>query len=253
MKDEIVERLRRLNQEFYQSFSDSFSSTRGRIQPGVRKQLEEMPMRGKFLDIGCGNGNLAIEWQKSGREGSYLGIDFSDELVQIAQDKLKSVPPSDGQIISFTSIDINDANWMDQLSSQLWQTVMLYAVLHHIPSALRREQLMRSIHHIMPEGGVFFLSVWQIHNSQRLMKRIQPWSTAGIDEKDVEPGDVLMDWRAEDQIASGRTGLRYVHIFSMEELAFLAEKTGFKAVNSFFSDGREGNLALYQKWEKVLV
>lgn len=253
MKDEIVERLRGLNQEFYQSFSDSFSSTRGRIQPGVRKQLEEMPVNGSFLDIGCGNGNLAIEWQKSRREGSYLGIDFSNELVKIAQDKIKSVPLSDGQLFSFTPIDINEADWVDRLPNLRWQTVMLYAVLHHIPSALKREQLLKSIHHIMPEDGVFFLSVWQVYNSQRLMKRIQPWSTAGIDEKDVEPGDMLMDWRAEELNASGRTGLRYVHIFTIEELAFLAEKTGFKAVNSFFSDGREGNLALYQKWEKVLV
>ena len=253
MKDKIVERLRRLNQEFYQSFSDSFSSTRERIQPGVRKQLEVMPMRGNFLDIGCGNGNLAVEWQKSGRKGSYLGIDFSNKLVEIAQDKVKPLLSPDSQQISFSCVDINNSDWPDQLPSQPWQTVMLYAVLHHIPSALKRERLLQSIHNIMPEEGAFSLSVWQVRNSPRLLKRIQSWSTAGINKEDVEPGDVLMDWRAEGQDSSGRTGLRYVHIFSEEELAFYADKTGFRIAESFFSDGKEGNLALYQKWEKVLV
>jgi tRNA (cmo5U34)-methyltransferase len=253
VKEEIVERLRQLNQEFYQSFSVSFSSTRERIQSGVRRLLTEMPMRGNLLDIGCGNGNLAVEWQKSGRKGFFLGLDFSNELVQIAQEKVISLPLDNDQKILFLSMDINNASWVHQLPGLTWQTVVLFSVLHHIPGEKKREQLLRTIHRIMPKDGVLFLSVWQVRNSQRLLKRIQPWLMADLNEDVVEPGDVLMDWRAECQNADGRTGLRYVHIFSEEELASCADKTGFKVVKNFMSDGNEGNLALYQKWEKILV
>jgi hypothetical protein len=53
----------------------------------------------------------------------------------------------------------------------------------------------------------------------------------------------LLDWR------SGGTGLRYVHHFSEGELITLAESSGFAVVETFYSDGKEGNLAIYQVWE----
>ncbi len=60
----------------------------------------------------------------------------------------------------------------------------------------------------------------------------------------VDDGDALLDWRAEE----GTTGYRYVHQFTEEELASYAKESKFKVVNTFYSDGREGNLALYQVW-----
>lgn len=61
----------------------------------------------------------------------------------------------------------------------------------------------------------------------------------------VEEGDYLIDWR------SGGYGLRYVHLFSQGELEELAADSGFKITDSFYSDGKEGNLAIYQIWERV--
>jgi len=63
---------------------------------------------------------------------------------------------------------------------------------------------------------------------------------------DVDECDYLLDWR------SGGTGLRYVHYFSEEELAKMAESSGFRVVETFYSDGKEGNLAIYQVWRKSL-
>jgi hypothetical protein len=41
-----------------------------------------------------------------------------------------------------------------------------------------------------------------------------------------------------------------VHQFSEQELAELAESTGFRVVESFYSDGEGGRLGLYQVWKK---
>jgi hypothetical protein len=61
----------------------------------------------------------------------------------------------------------------------------------------------------------------------------------------VEQGDYLLDWRR------GGLGIRYVHHFSAEELARLAADSGFRIIESFDSDGKEGDLSLYQVWEPV--
>jgi hypothetical protein len=88
-------------------------------------------------------------------------------------------------------------------------------------------------------------SEWQFLNSPRLRDRLQPWQAIGLDEVDVEPGDYLLDWR------EGGTGLRYVHHFSLEELALLAEQTGFEIIETFHSDGENERLGLYQIWKRV--
>jgi hypothetical protein len=89
---------------------------------------------------------------------------------------------------------------------------------------------------------LFVHSEWQFLNSERLRSRIQPWQAAGLSEDDVEPGDYLLDWR------QGGQGLRYVHHFSLEELAELADATGFQIAESFHSDGDGARLGLYQIW-----
>ena len=66
---------------------------------------------------------------------------------------------------------------------------------------------------------------------------------------DVDAGDVLIDWRAEGESAGA--ALRYVHAFSEEEMQRLAGKSGFQIRESWSSDGKEGNLGLYQVWSRA--
>ena len=73
-----------------------------------------------------------------------------------------------------------------------------------------------------------------------------PWSTVGINEENLDEGDVLLDWRAGETL-----GLRYVHTFAEDELTQLAKDGGFRVVDNFYSDGKSGDLALYQIWQLV--
>jgi len=56
-----------------------------------------------------------------------------------------------------------------------------------------------------------------------------------------------MDWRADP---GKPAGLRYIHHFSAPELQALGESQGLVLQDEFFSDGKEGNLGLYQVWRK---
>ncbi len=232
-------RLSQLNHDFYTRFGESFSATRHRIQPGVRRVLDGLKGDESILDLGCGNGELARELAKRNHRGPYLGVDFSLPLLQEAEFQ------PEGFSARFLELDLTKLSGsIEQLSmAGGWSRITAFAVLHHIPSNQIRMNMLRTVRSLLAKDGKFILSTWQFLNSERLRKRIQDWSRAGLSAGDVDPNDYLLDWR------SGGEGLRYVHQFSKEELISLAKASGFIIRESLHSDGERGNLGLYQVWE----
>lgn len=238
MKADIAQRLIELNKKFYSDFGRPFSATRGRIQPGVRRVIDSLDGDETVLDLGCGNGELARTLAREGHRGAYLGLDFSLPLLEDAE----SVPedfPAEFQEIDLTKLSV------DSVQSSVtddWSLITSFSVLHHIPGQRLRLDILKTIHELLAPDGRFIHSNWQFLNSARLRQRVREWSEAGLTEADVDPGDYLLDWR------SGGTGLRYVHHFSEAELVELARASGFEIIETFYSDGKEGNLAIYQVW-----
>jgi len=121
--------------------------------------------------------------------------------------------------------------------------LVCFAVLHHLPGKGLREQIVNCFTRLITPESRVAVSVWQWHNSPRLRKRVHPWSEVGLKVESLDTRDVLMDWRAGETV-----GLRYVHTFDEDELATLAQAAGFQVQQTFYSDGKPGNLALYQVW-----
>jgi 2-polyprenyl-3-methyl-5-hydroxy-6-metoxy-1,4-benzoquinol methylase len=241
MDSNTAARLIEINREFYTHFGDSFSATRHRIQPGVRRVLESLNGNESILDLGCGNGELARELARRGQRGSYLGVDFSLPLLREAESQ------PDGFSAKFLQVDLTQLSaFSDQLSVvDGWSVITAFAVLHHIPSMELRLNILRIVKQLLKTDGIFVDSNWQFLNSEKLKARIQPWETAAISASEVDAGDYLLDWR------SGGKGLRYVHHFNESELTELAKAGGFSIMDSFYSDGERGNLGLYQVWKPV--
>jgi len=233
-------RLIELNKDFYTQFGDSFSATRHRIQPGVRRVLETLKGDESILDLGCGNGELARELAKRGHHGSYLGVDFSLPLLRDAESQ------PEGFSATFHAADLtNLENSPIIFQPSSFDIVFSFAALHHIPSVELRLNILHAVHELLKPEGLFIHSNWQFLNSEKLKARIQPWEAAAVSELEVDAGDYLLDWR------SGRAGLRYVHHFSEGELQELAEATGFQIKKTFYSDGESGNLGLYEIWKLI--
>lgn len=248
MQPEITQKLFTLNKEFYQSFGPSFAQTRRRIQPGARRVLDEWIHDGDWLDIGCGSGALAQAWSESGKHGSYTGIDFSIPLLDEAAIGLAGVQPGEGLSFTYKEVDLSSSDWTKTLERKVFDGALSLAVLHHVPSAEKRKQVVSQVAGLLKAGGVFILSCWQFQHSPRLLARVQPWEIAGIGADEVEEGDTLLDWRHQNDGEAKTPGLRYVHLFSREELAELAEGSGFEIIEEFESDGKGGKLGLYQVW-----
>jgi SAM-dependent methyltransferase len=236
VKTEIFQRLIELNRQFYQTFALQFSATRQRLQPGVQQVLENIPAQSDILDLGCGNGELAHWLRQRGHSGWYVGLDFSQEILSLASQN------NDHERSFFLKRDLAEPGWGEGLPRRQFDLILAFAVLHHLPSRELHLQVLHAVRNHLAAQGLFVHSEWQFLNSERLRSRIQLWQAAGLNEDDVEPGDYLLDWR------QGGQGLRYVHHFSLEELAELADATGFQIAESFHSDGDGGRLGLYQIW-----
>ncbi|MFC2065190.1 class I SAM-dependent methyltransferase [Chloroflexota bacterium] len=239
MDEDTIQYLQDINKQFYQHFGEEFSATRGRIQPGVHTVLDYLEGNEKILDLGCGNGAVADELVKLGHKGTYTGLDLSQSLLAAAN---KRNSTSDAR---FLQADLTSADWDKNLPEGSFDVVFAFATLHHIPSIQLRNQIIIKVRQLLVTNGIFIHSNWQFLNSPRLISRIQPWEKIGIKDEDVDDGDYLLDWRR------GGKGLRYVHHYSEDELKSLAKETGFHVFKTFYSDGYEKQLGLYQYWTKT--
>lgn len=230
-----------LNKQFYQTFAASFSATRQRIQPGVRRLLDEFPRRARFLDLGCGNGELAHVLAAEGFCGEYIGMDVSRPLLETT-----TARSAEGLSVRFITGDLAASDWQANLPQNGLDVITAFAVLHHLPGRDLRLDVLRRIRLLLAPGGKFYHSQWQFLTSQRLRAHILPWDRLGLDETQVDEGDALLDWRAEKD---GLQGMRYAHHFTPAELEDLAQAAGFRVLSTFTSDGKEGNLGLYSVWE----
>jgi len=258
VRDEVRRRLVALNSEFYQTFAEAFSETRRRVQPGVRRALEGIAATASVLDLGCGPGNLANALAVHGHVGFYAGLDGSERLLNIA--RLETDHPT----AVFLQSALTEPSWTEHLAQHLataqagrrveafrnhshrFDRVCAFALIHHLPGAEQRLRFVRQAAGLLEEGGAMAVSVWDFLSSPRFRGRIVPWETIGLTEGDVEEGDYLLDWRR------GGHGLRYVHLFSEDGLASLAQSCQLRTIETYRSDGQNRRMAMYALWQKQI-
>ncbi len=244
MRTETYHALFDLNRAFYASFAGDFAATRRGWPPGFMRILPYLSPAANVLDVGCGNGRLLAFLRAAGWLGAYVGVDSSTGLLAAAE--ALALPNA-----RFVLADLLANDWPRDAASRLKprfqddlqiptpEAIVCLAVLHHIPGRANRVQFLAQCARLLPADGRLILSTWQFMTSPRLRKRVLPWATVGLSEKDVEPGDYLVAW---GQAAAGR---RYCAFIPEAELASLTGEAGLTPSTLFHADGHEGNLNLY--------
>ncbi len=222
---QLVERLLALNRTFYAEFAGAFSGTRSSAQSNLNRIVTYISPGVKALDIGCGNGRLAQKLDQAGLDITYLGVDFSAGLIELARSA-----PLRRVNAAFCVADVTHPGWSQSLPGAPFDVAVMLAALHHIPSFDLRRDVLRDIGAVLRPGGLLIMTNWQFTRNERLRKKIVAWQTVGIDERDLETGDALLDWKR------GGTGYRYCHLLTEGEVERMAAQSGLDVVEQFHAD-----------------
>ncbi len=246
MNKQMILKLNNLNKNFYQTTAEDFDDSRQFYWQGWESLLPtilQIKPQGKLnvLDIGCGNARFAKFLSENlGGEFEYTGIDNSKELLLKADETCKNLKIA---TCNFQQLDIVQELLIDSLAENLDQNydlIVLFGVMHHIPSFELRAKLIKVFSEKLSSNGILVFTSWQFANQERFQDRIISPAVLESEEDELEKNDYILDWRR------GAKAYRYCHHLDEEEIAkIIAEIPNLQITEQFYADGKTGDLNLY--------
>lgn len=219
MKRQIAYKILEKNKELYNQIAHDFSESRANLWPEFEYFKGYLQNGQDVLDLGCGNGRL-LELLK-GYKINYLGIDYSDKLIEQAQHNWPGHKFMVKDILFLTNL------------KQKFDLVFCVAILHHIPSAKLREQVLHNVKSVLKPGGKLLMINWNLWQTRymkyiikyTLLKLTDPESSIdGILANDLDMQDVFIPWQ--------KRYLRYIHAFTELNVGRLVKKCGFEIIKN---------------------
>jgi len=226
-----------LNRRFYSQYAAEFSGTRQQSWQGWRRILDRFEGRPgiSILDLGCGNGRFAAASDRQLTAAvDYVGVDASAELIEEASWRLEDLDSVTFDVAVADVLSPRAPVW----SGRQFDLVVLFGLLHHVPGAKRRAQLLSRAAKRVAPGGLMAVSFWQLGESERLMSRTIDPKEIGLTKKSLEEGDHLLKW-------GEREAVRYCHHSTPEEAADLVDAVGLPGIETYRADGKDGQMNLY--------
>lgn len=243
MDQHTQQTLLELNRRFYATVATEFDRTRAGFPSGWQALFRRLPSAPadrprRVLDVGCGNGRFARALAAQGAPFDYMGVDEDATLLALANEQTADLAQAE---LRFVRADLSAPDWVNRLpaGSAPFDLIACLAALHHLPGYDLRVAVMRTLRRLLAQAGVLAVSNWQFLNSERFAQKQVDWATVGLDAGATEAGDALLPWN------QGVHALRFVHHIDEAEMTRLAGDAGLKIMNSFYADGKEGNLNLY--------
>lgn len=184
-----------MTKESYDATAKEFANNVADLAPmeSIQKFINFLPARAKILDIGCGSGRDAKIFTENGL--SVLGIDFSQNLINIAQ--------SHAPLAEFQIMDIETMKFSPSSFDGAWAG----CILSHI-SKKRLGAVLQNIQSLLKPDGYFYLSVKK--------------GVGESLEEDLRYGNIKKFWSffEEDELAN------YVHLagFTIVESCIVPKK-----------------------------
>jgi tRNA (uracil-5-)-methyltransferase TRM9 len=247
MEKYLQQQLLALNKAFYTTVAEPFDSTRLAPSAGKSELVRRLPLaeiahrhgsRAALVDVGCGNGRLAWLLEERGVPLAYVGVDANAQLLALAQEHTATLRHVE---TSFVQADLAEPAWnrLVPKPAQGFDIVTCLATLHHLPGYDLRCAVMQSLASLLAPGGILAISTWQFLTTARLVAKQVAWAEIGIDDTQVELGDALLPWN------QGGYAVRFVHQIDLDEVTKLAAAARLSIEETYFADGKEGNLNLY--------
>lgn len=252
MKKSVIRQLNQLNQHFYQTVTEPFNNSRSYYWQGWNKlvpyvqELTAERTRTIVMDVGCGNGRFGLFLREQIPEESiqYVGVDNSNELLEIAQRQYQYVR-MEPKFIELDLVEsLLDDSLVEKLSDHRAHFIAVLGVLHHIPSLELRQKLITDLGKLIVKNGYLAFTTWNFMESERLQKKVVPANKVSIDETELEAHDMILDWQR------GVTAYRYCHYADEDERRQLIANSELTEASQFTADGKSSKLNTYVVLQK---
>lgn len=265
MNTETVDALLEINRLFYRRHAAAFDASRETPWPGWHRVLEviasgrpagessERALRRPLsvLDIGCGNGRFA-SYLLGSWPGPvlYLGLDSCSALLRAATERLREHRAE----VRLERCELAGRELDQVLRKERFDLVGVFGLMHHVPGAVHRQELISRLARRLVPGGVLTLSIWQLQWLRRLEQRIVTWDSYNqeaslgrlrpVDLGQLEPGDRLLTWGGDSDTP------RYCHFPDATEITSWLRSVDLPIIDRFEADGPSGRDNLYLVFRK---
>jgi len=169
--------------EIYNNIANEFDIYRVKVWPCVRKFLSKLNSSHLILDIGCGNGKNIV----GNPHLNIMGIDFSEKLVEICNNKKLNV-----LLASMLAIPYKD---------NTFDNIIAIASYHHLDNDNDRRCALNEMYRILNNGGTGLIVVWAMEQGDR--SKFKFTNT-----------DMIVTWKSPNNIVYNR----YYHIYMTGQL-----------------------------------
>ena len=220
MDKQTQKQLLKIVKNNYQEIAADFNETRKRhaepLWSGLVNIAKKIKKNDKILDVGCGNGRLLEIIGK--KEIDYLGVDSSQELINIARQRFPRNKFAVGDILDLGQIKDIDFNY-----------VFCVAVFHHLPGRDLRIKALKQLKNKVSPDGRIILTVWNLWPQRKFRKLILKFVLLKLIKKNPRWSRVgKMDWGDIVFAGLNAQAQRYYHAFTKLGLRKIIKKAGLK-------------------------
>jgi tRNA (uracil-5-)-methyltransferase TRM9 len=280
-----IDKLNKINQDFYYRISKYWNNKDNSAWYGWNTLLPIIQEKFKnkkeisILDLGCGNARFATFMNSTFPDVkiNYVGIDTDPQFLQNGKERGKE----DFQEFNLIQVDLIKDDWQNLLNQKMknavflnsfqnphtietktdkatkpqkFDLVVMFGILHHIPSFEARQNLLNQASEMLKPNGTLIFTGWRFLDKDRLRKRVldsnqlfyhHALNFFGLKQNELEENDYLLDWVKYEY------SIRYAHYISEAESKEMAKLAKLKIKTHFIDDSLQRDQNNYWICERI--
>lgn len=190
-----------------------------------------------YLDLGCGTGTISTLLAKQG--GNVIGVDLSEEMLSIAEEKRQQLPFATQHKIQFLCQDMTELRTPKRVDIAF----SFCDSMNYLQSMEDLDKTLARIYNALNEEGYFIFDMLSLHRMERQLGKqknfqvedglISIWETSWDHHSRIYDYDVSFLVQEQGNLYRRYDEIHHQRIFSVGEVQQLLEKNNFTIEKEF--------------------